>query len=222
MIQKKAIKLIHMIAELVKPLNPPVFAFENTICDTPFKILISVLLSARTKDDVTRMAVTRLFSAADSPQQFLALGEDKIRELIYPVGFYATKAKHIIELCEILKNQTEIPSSVEELMRLPGVGRKTANLVRALAFHIPSIAVDIHVFRISKRLGMAIASTPDLVELELEALFPDHLWNTINQTLVGFGQTICKPRYPLCSKCSITEHCLYFKSNKQQYSQPTK
>ncbi len=160
------------------------------------------------------VASERLFAAADTPGKLLSLGEEKISQLIYPVGFFRQKAKNIITISEILQSSDkDIPSDLEQLTSLPGVGRKTANLVRSLAFGIPSISVDIHVFRISKRLGWAAGDKPGIVETELMELFPEEAWNSLNQTLVGFGQTICKPVSPSCHLCTITDKCNYFRDN---------
>jgi endonuclease-3 len=207
------LEMLEKIQRMVKPLNPPVYAFESSARRTPFRVLISVLLSSRTKDPVTHQAAERLFSAADSPKKMTELEENKIAELIFPVGFYKQKAKHVKKIAEILSNSGSetVPQTFAELTALPGVGRKTANLVLALAFNKPSIAVDTHVFRISKRLGWAKGNKPGDVEQELMEVFPSEHWIRINQTLVGFGQSLCKPINPMCHQCKITDHCLYFK-----------
>ena len=160
------IQLLDEINRLVKPLKPPVLAFETSIRRTPFRILISVLLSSRTKDPVTGQASENLFSAAPTAKEMAELSEEKIAALIFPVGFYKQKAKHIKKIAAEVAGSGDIPGSFAGLTSLPGVGRKTANLVLALAFDIPSIAVDTHVFRISKRLGWASGETPEEVEEE--------------------------------------------------------
>lgn len=208
---KERIAILDEIVRQVEPLKPPVVAFERSIRRTGFRVLISVLLSARTRDPVTKEASEKLFNQAATAAEIAELDEGEIAQLIYPVGFYKQKAAHIKKIAELMKERDEIPASLEELTQLPGVGRKTANLVLALAFNQPAIAVDIHVFRISKRLGWASGSTPDKVEEELRNSFPPGQWIRINQTLVGFGQTLCKPKGPLCDQCSITDHCNYFK-----------
>lgn len=207
------LEMLEKIQQMVKPLNPPVYAFESSARRTPFRVLISVLLSSRTKDPVTHQAAEQLFSTADTPKKITELEENKIAELIFPVGFYKQKAKHIKKIAEILsKSGSEtVPQTFAELTALPGVGRKTANLVLAIAFNKPSIAVDTHVFRISKRLGWAKGNKPEDVEQELMEVFPSEHWNRINQTLVGFGQSLCKPINPMCHQCKITKYCLYFK-----------
>lgn len=210
------IVILDRINQMVKPLNPPVEAFENSAKRTPFKTLISVLLSSRTKDPVTHKASDNLFSIANTPSEMALLDEDRIAQAIFPVGFYRQKAKNIKTIAGILTQSynDNIPSTFEELTALPGVGRKTANLVLSIAFNKPSIAVDIHVFRISQRLGWAKGNKPEEIEEQLKQTFSPQYWNRINQVLVGFGQTLCKPVNPLCNKCEITEHCLYFKNIK--------
>lgn len=207
------IEILDKIVALIAPLKPPVQEFENSIRTSPFRILVSVLLSSRTKDPVTRRASENLFAAADTPMKMMELENERIADLIYPVGFYREKAKHIKALARILHETHggEVPDSFEALTSLPGVGRKTANLVIALAFNRPAICVDIHVFRISQRLGWAQGKKPEEIEIQLMRAFPPEHWNRINQTLVGFGQTVCKPVSPLCERCSVSEHCRYFK-----------
>lgn len=206
------LEILSSIKKLTEPLNPPVQSFEASIRSSPLRILISVLISARTKDGVTEEASKRLFSAADTPEKLIRLGAEEISRLIYPVGFFRQKAKNILKIAETLfSSREEVPSEMDELTALPGVGRKTANLVRSLAFGIPSISVDIHVFRITRRLGWAAGEKPEIVEKELMDLFPPESWNSLNQTLVGFGQTICKPIGPDCDKCSVSGHCNYFR-----------
>jgi len=209
------LSILSSIQELTGPLRPPVQSFEASIRSSPLRILISVLISARTKDKVTEEASKRLFAAADTTEKLTRLGEEGVAGLIYPVGFYRQKAKNIIKIAETLSGPgKEVPREMDELTALPGVGRKTANLVRSLAFGIPSISVDIHVFRISRRLGWASGEKPEIVERELMDLFPKEVWNSLNQTLVGFGQTICKPVGPLCGKCTVSGHCSYFRDRE--------
>ncbi len=209
------IEILDKIDALVTPLKPPVQEFENSIRTSPFRILVSVLLSSRTKDPVTRKASENLFAAADTPEKIMELDEDRIAKLIFPVGFYQQKAKHVKKLARILHetNRGEVPDTFDGLTALPGVGRKTANLVIALAFNRPAICVDIHVFRISQRLGWAAGKKPEEIETQLREGFPPEHWNRINQTLVGFGQTICKPVSPSCDRCTVSAFCLYFKEN---------
>jgi endonuclease-3 len=203
----KPLRALLAIKKFIAPLSPPVYAFESSIRSTPFRILISVLLSARTQDPVTGKAAARLFTAAATPETMARLSLEQVGRLIYPVGFYRTKAKHILAICAILQGGGKFPASRDEMLALPGIGRKSANLILALAFNIPAIAVDTHVFRISRRLGWAEGKTPAVVEKELERLFPRRSWAQVNQVLVGFGQTICRPVKPKCAECILKNEC---------------
>lgn len=215
-------EILDAIARMIAPLNPPVAAFESSIRHSPFRILISVLLSSRTRDAVTQHAGEQLFAIADSPEQMAALTESQIAERIYPVGFYRQKARQIKKLAELLlqRHQGQAPQNFKELSALPGVGRKTANLVLAIAFDIPAIAVDIHVFRISQRLGWASGDQPEVIEAQLRETFPPSQWNRINQILVGFGQTICRPVGPLCGQCDVSAFCPWFRKSSARITQP--
>ena len=175
----------------------------------PFQILISCLLSLRTKDQVTGQASARLFARARTPQQLLALPLKSIRKLIYPVGFYRTKAKRIHQICQHLLGRFlgKVPASLEELLTLPGVGRKTANLVLTVAFGKLGICVDTHVHRISNRLGYVKTKTPEQTEMALRAKLPKRYWIQYNDLLVSFGQTLCRPVSPWCSRCPIERYC---------------
>ena len=175
----------------------------------PFQVLISCLLSLRTKDEVTGQASTRLFARARTPQQLLSIPISSIQKLIYPVGFYRTKAKRIHQICQHLlgRFQGKVPSDLEELLTLPGVGRKTANLVRTMGFGKMGICVDVHVHRISNRLGYVRTKTPEQTEMALRAKLPKRYWIQYNDLLVAFGQTLCRPTSPWCSKCPVEELC---------------
>jgi len=205
--ERWAVRDLEAIRKFIIPLSPPVTSFEASVRSTPFRILISVLLSARTQDPVTEKAAARLFVKADAPVKMARLGEAEIARLIYPVGFYRTKAKHILGICRALGKAEGFPATLESLLELPGIGRKSANLVLALAFAHPAIAVDTHVFRISRRLGWSAGRTPGEVEKELERLFPRRRWSEVNQVLVGFGQTICRPVHPKCGICILKGTC---------------
>ncbi len=169
----------------------------------PFLVLISTMISLRTKDEVTLPASERLFAVADDPTGIVALDEGKIQKLIYPAGFYRTKARSIKKAAGIIIEQYggRVPNSVDELTTLPGVGRKTANLVLNLGFGLPAICVDTHVHRISNRFGWVTTKTPEQTELALEVILPRHHWIEINELLVGYGQKICTPLSPRCSEC---------------------
>ncbi len=174
-----------------------------------FTILISTLLSLRTKDEVTEEASKRLFLLADSPEKMAALPETVIEKAIYPVGFYRNKAKAIIEVCRdlIARFQSRVPDTIEDLLTLKGVGRKTANLVVTLGYGKEGICVDTHVHRISNRLGYVATRTPDETEFALRKKLPRPYWIRYNTLLVAFGRTICRPVSPLCSRCVIFCDC---------------
>lgn len=175
----------------------------------PFQILISCHLSLRTKDDVTRLATRRLLAKGKTPTKLLSLPLAKIRRLIFPVGFYRTKAKRIHEICRELLTRFhgKVPDSLEELLTLPGVGRKTANLVLTVAFDKLGICVDTHVHRISNRLGYVRTKGPLETEWSLRKKLPKRYWNRINLLLVTLGQAICHPLSPRCSQCPIERYC---------------
>ena len=165
------------------------------------------MISLRTKDEVTLPASERLFAAADDPGRIVALKEAEIQKLIYPAGFYRTKARNIREVARIIVDRYggRVPNLVDELTKLPGVGRKTANLVLNLGFGLPAICVDTHVHRISNRFGWVTTKTPDQTELALEAILPRRHWIEINELLVGYGQQICAPVSPRCSECRLRD-----------------
>ena len=175
----------------------------------PFRILISTILSLRTKDEVTSQASQRLFKRANTPQSIIQLSISEIRELIYPVGFYKRKAENIIQVSKILieKYKSNVPDDLDELLKLPGVGRKTANLVITLGFGKPGICVDTHVHRISNRLGYVHTKTPEKTEMALREKLPPEWWIPINDILVAFGQALCKPVSPWCSRCPVEQFC---------------
>ncbi|MBL8073154.1 MAG: endonuclease III [Nitrospira sp.] len=175
----------------------------------PFLILLSTLLSLRTKDKTTREAGDRLFALARTPATMLQLPLKKIEQAIYPVGFYRTKAKSIHEICHRLINDYggAVPDSIDELVNLPGVGRKTANLVVTIGFGKPGICVDIHVHRISNRWGYIKTKTPEESENALRRKLPKQYWITYNDLLVPYGQNLCVPVSPFCSQCKLTDLC---------------
>lgn len=175
----------------------------------PFLILISCLLSLRTKDKTTREASDRLFALARTPASMLQLSLKKIEQAIYPVGFYRTKANSIHQICRRLIDEYggRVPDSIDELVALPGVGRKTANLVVTVGFQKPGICVDVHVHRISNRWGYIKTRTPDESEKALRRKLPQKYWITYNDLLVPYGQNLCLPVSPLCSRCKLIEFC---------------
>lgn len=180
---------------------------------TPFQILVSTVMSARTRDSTTIPIAHKLFQTYKTPNDFINLPQNKLEKLIYGIGFYRTKARHIKQLSQILHEQfnDNVPKSMEQLLTLPGVGRKTANCVLAYAFRIPSIPVDIHVHRISNRIGLVKTKTPEETEKALLKTIPKKHWLDINELFVTHGQTICFPRNPNCQKCPVTQWCDYYK-----------
>ena len=176
---------------------------------TPFTTLVSCILSLRTQDRTTSQASERLFNVAETPGAIRKLSRRKIESLIYPVSFYRVKAGTIREISAILLKRYEgaVPDTLDELLTLPGVGRKTANIVVTLAFNKPGIAVDIHVHRISNRLGYVSTKTPDETEVRLREKLPRRYWIVINDLFVAFGQNLCKPVSPHCSICPVRSYC---------------
>jgi endonuclease III len=175
----------------------------------PFRILVSCVISLRTKDEVTARSSARLLARADTPDRLADLDEARIAELIYPAGFYRTKARQLRSIARRLADEHRgaVPPDRDALLALSGVGRKTANLVLGLGFRIPAICVDTHVHRISNRLGMVATRTPEQTERALEKLLPRTYWIDINDLLVTFGQQVCHPTSPRCSSCPLTERC---------------
>ena len=175
----------------------------------PFRVLISTILSLRTKDAVTAKASEQLFKQADTPRGILRLSEEEIRKAIYPAGFYKTKARTIRYLAEfVLKNRGRVPDTMEGLLALKGVGRKTANLVLSEGFGKPGLCVDTHVHRISNRLGLVRTITPEETEFALRDLLPQRYWRGYNTILVAHGQQVCAPISPKCSVCQLSGLCM--------------
>ncbi len=205
----------HAIDEAIRRLKRAVRAWKTPIVTEvarlrdPFRVLISTILSLRTKDETTAEASARLFDLADTPQAMLDLNESLIAKTIYPVGFYKTKAKTIREICKVLleKYEGRVPDDLDELLKLKGVGRKTANLVITLGFGKPGICVDTHVHRITNRWGYVKTKSPDETEMRLREILPRKHWIVINDLLVAYGQNLCKPISPHCSVCTIAEFC---------------
>lgn len=175
----------------------------------PFMVLVSCLLSLRTKDNVTLKASKRLFSIARTPYEILKLSTKEIEKLIYPIGFYRVKAKRIKEISSILieKYGGKVPETMKELLTLPGVGRKTANIVLTRGFKKYGIAVDTHVHRVSNRLGFVKTKKPEETEMALRKILPKNYWIEFNDLIVSFGQNICTPISPKCSICPIEKYC---------------
>ncbi len=189
--------------------NAPVVTLIATQSADPFRVLISCLLSLRTKDETTGPAARRLFALAGTPAEMLALNARRIETAIYPVGFYRTKARTIREICRVLieRHNGKVPDDLEQLLALKGVGRKTANLVLTQGFGKPGICVDTHVHRISNRWGYVRTKDPHATELALRRRLPRTYWIEYNDLLVAFGQTLCTPISPWCSRCPVQEYC---------------
>jgi endonuclease III len=187
----------------------PVVDLIEMQTNDPFKVLVTTMLSARTKDETTTQASKRLFSRVKKISDLEKIPRHRLEKIIFPVGFYRTKAKHLKELPGAIKTlfSGSIPDSVDELVKLPGVGRKTANLVVAVAFHKPAVCVDVHVHRICNRLGYVKTKTPFETEMKLREILPVRLWMMFNSYLVSFGQHLCFPVNPRCDICPIPRFC---------------
>ncbi|HNW81758.1 MAG TPA: endonuclease III [bacterium] len=177
--------------------------------DSPWKILVSTMLSARTKDSTTAKASRTLFAVSDTPQKTAELSVKELEKLIYPVGFYKTKAENLHALTEIIlkKYKGQVPETVEELITLPGIGIKTASLVFIKAFDGFDICVDTHVHRISNMWNLVKTDTPEKTRIELKKVIPKKYWKEINQYIVTLGQTICRPMKRECDKCPLNKIC---------------
>jgi endonuclease-3 len=195
--------------EIEKWKVPVVGVIAEQAVDRPFETLVSTILSLRTKDKVTETASRRLLARAPSPEVLASLPIREIEQLIYPVGFYHTKARNLVKTCERLIEGYggKVPRSLDELLKLPGVGRKTANLVLTVGFGDYGICVDTHVHRISNLWGYVSTKTPEETELALRRKLPRRHWITYNDILVTFGQNLCVTVSPWCSKCPITRYC---------------
>ncbi len=201
-------EVVGILREAYKKFKEPVVT-EVAKDKDPYKVLISTVLSLRTKDETTKEASLRLFERAPDIFKLKELSEEEIKKLIYPVGFYKTKAKNLKKIAKIIVDKYDgvVPSDLDELLKLPNVGRKTANLVLAKGYNIPAICVDIHVHRISNRLGLVKTKTPTETEFALSKILPKKYWIEFNDLLVPFGQNICRPTSPFCSRCPIYDFC---------------
>jgi len=200
---------IRILRREVPKWETPVVTLMAETYASPFRVLISCILSLRTQDATTAKASHRLFAVADTPQAMVKLSAKKIEQLIYPVGFYTTKARQIREICRAIIDQYSgrVPDEIDELLKFKGVGRKTANLVVTLGYNKPGICVDTHVHRISNRWGYINTATPEKTEVALRAKLPKRYWIEYNNLLVNFGQHLCRPISPLCSACPVKKYC---------------
>jgi endonuclease III len=201
--------VIRILRRQVPKWETPIVTLMAETYRSPFRVLISCILSLRTQDSTTAKASHRLFALADSAEAMMKLTAKKIEQTIFPVGFYRTKAKIIRDICRILVQNysSKVPDEIDELLKLKGVGRKTANLVVTLGYQKPGICVDTHVHRISNRWGYIKTTTPEKTEFALREKLPRQYWIEYNDLLVSFGQHLCRPISPLCSQCPIEKYC---------------
>ncbi|NLX62302.1 MAG: endonuclease III [Tissierellia bacterium] len=183
----------------------------------PFELLIATILSAQTTDVQVNKVTEKLFKKYKTPEDFLKLTEEELREKIKSIGFYRNKSKNILATCKILveKYKSKVPDTREELMELPGVGRKTANVVLSNAFGKDAIAVDTHVFRVSNRIGLANSDNVSDTERDLMEIIDKNMWSKAHHLLIFHGRRICKARKPLCEECPLTDYCLYYKKHSE-------
>lgn len=200
---------VKLIKKRIRQWEEPVVGVVARESRDPFRILIACLLSLRTKDQTTAEASERLFKLSDTPAQMVKLPLKQLERAIYPVGFYKTKAKQIHAICQSLLENFEsvVPHTIDELLTLKGVGRKTANLVVTVGYNKPGICVDIHVHRISNRWGYIRTKTPEESEQALRKKLPKKYWIQFNDWLVPYGQHLCRPVSPFCSQCPVSEFC---------------
>lgn len=198
-----------VLAKEFKKHRMPVVDLIEAQTKDPFKVLLTTIMSARTKDETTAAAALRLFEIVKEPSDLLKISTEDLEKIIFPVGFFRDKARHLKRLpLELEENfGGQIPQDVEDLVKLPGVGRKTANLVVAVAFNKPAVCVDIHVHRIFNRLGYLTTKTPLDTEMKLREIFPRKYWTTFNSFFVSFGQHTCVPVKPRCSECPVIQYC---------------
>ncbi len=202
-------KIIKILREESRKWDVPIVTLTAETSRDPFKVLISTILSLRTLDTTTAKVSSRLFGLAQNPYDMIKLDVKEVEKAIYPVGFYKTKARTILNLCrELIKRyNSRVPDDLDELLKLKGVGRKTANLVVTLGYGKPGICVDTHVHRISNRLGYVRTKTPHETEIMLRKKLPKRYWIEYNDLLVSFGQQLCRPMSPWCSACPIEGYC---------------
>lgn len=179
---------------------------------TPFELLVATILSAQCTDIRVNKITEELFKNYNRPEDFLNLSQEELGKMIYSCGFYRNKSKSILGTSRILMEEYEgrVPETIDELMKLPGVGRKTANVVASNAFGVPAIAVDTHVFRVSNRIGLANSKNVLDTEKDLMENIPKEMWTKAHHLLIFQGRRICKSRTPLCDECPLTEYCLYY------------
>jgi endonuclease III len=206
------------LSAYTKTIHTPILDLVKAQTNDPFKILVGTMLSARTKDETTTKVLEKLFTKVNAPADLIPLSLKEIEDLIYPIGFYHQKAKYLKELPDVLNNKfnNKIPDTIDELIQIPGVGRKTANLVVILAFDKSAMCVDTHVHRISNRLGYIKTKTPLESEITLREKLPIKHWKTYNSILVAFGQNLCRPINPQCERCPVSQECCFSQSTQSK------
>ncbi len=211
-------KILSGMMKTMNSVKPPRMTALRELHDAeegnPFSILIGTILSARTKDENTAKVVKKLFAEYKTPKDLAGAKIRNVEKIIRSIGFYHVKARRIIDVAKIIESQHKgvVPDNLDQLIMLPGVGRKTANCVLVYAFEKPAIPVDIHVHRISNRLGLVETKTPEETEFELMDKIPKKYWLRVNDTFVMYGQNICKPISPMCDVCKIKKICKYYKT----------
>ncbi len=204
-------EIVSIMEEEAKRRRAPVFSLKKKTTD-PFKVLIAGILSTRTRDEQTIAVAEKLFERVKNFEDLRKIDIEELEKLLRGVGFYRNKARTLKKLANGMSNR-EIPDEIDELIKLPGVGRKVANIVITEAFGKNAIAVDTHVHRIANRIGLVKTRTPEETEIELKKIIPEKLWRRVNKAFVGYGQTVCKPQKPLCKECRISAVCEYYKKN---------
>jgi len=211
--KKKALKILEILKKEYPKYNKPVSTFFQDTTKNPFKVLISTILSPRARDIQTEKVSKALFKISDTPEKIIKLNQKQLEKILYSIGFYKIKSKRVKQASEFLLNnfQGRVPDTLEELIKIPGVGRKVANIILAECFNKETIAVDVHVHRISNRLGLVKTISPLQTEFALQKLFPKAEWKNLNRNLVVHGQNICLPVKPKCSICPVKKYCKYYK-----------
>lgn len=209
MTNKDIDQVMELLGQHFNRVQTPIVDLIQVQGGSPFKILVATILSARTKDETTSRVVGELFERISVPDDLDKISAEELDRIIFQVGFHNTKTKHLKELPQVLREKFggEIPSEIDDLIQLPGVGRKTANLVRTVAFSLPAICVDVHVHRICNRWGYIKTKNPLETEMALRKKLPSKHWLNINSYVVAFGQSLCKPRKPDCNICPIYQYC---------------
>ena len=210
--KKQAVKIIEMIRLAITG-KTTLGKIGGAMDSSPFKVLISTMLSARTKDQVTEVASQSLFARFPDARSLAQADPGKVAQIIKPVLYHNVKGKRVVQVSQILGSRFSgrVPSTLEELVELPGVGRKTANCVLVYGFGVPAIPVDVHVHRVSNRIGLVRTSKPEETETQLARVYDRKYWLDVNELFVRFGQTICKPVKPLCRGCPVNRYCNYYR-----------